>query len=39
MGDQVGFTIYPEAGHDSWTQAYEDPELYEWLLQYRNQGA
>ena len=34
-GGEVRFTIYPEAGHDSWTQAYNDPELYEWLLQQR----
>ncbi len=32
-GGQVKFTIYPEAGHDSWTQAYNDPELYKWLLE------
>ncbi len=25
-------TIYPHAGHDSWTETYENPELYEWLL-------
>lgn len=28
------FTVYPEAGHDSWTQAYADPALYEWLLSH-----
>ena len=26
-------TVYPEAGHDSWTDAYNSPELYDWLLQ------
>mgnify|MGYP002861091214 CR=1 FL=1 len=26
------FTIDPEAGHDSWTKAYADNALYEWLL-------
>jgi predicted peptidase len=31
----VKFTIYPEAGHDSWTATYENPELYEWLLQQK----
>ena len=31
----VKFTIYPEAGHDSWTQAYNDPELYKWLLEQK----
>lgn len=29
---QTKFTIYPEANHDSWTEAYSDPELYKWLL-------
>ena len=28
----VKLTVYPEAGHDSWTEAYNDPELYKWLL-------
>jgi hypothetical protein len=26
------FTLYPDTGHDSWTKAYQDPELYKWLL-------
>lgn len=30
----VKFTIYPEAGHDSWTESYANPELYAWLLQH-----
>ena len=25
-------TLYPEANHDSWTQTYDNPEIYEWLL-------
>ena len=25
-------TIYPEAQHDSWTKAYDDPSLWEWLF-------
>jgi len=28
-------TVYPEAGHDSWTETYDDPELYDWLLQQK----
>ncbi|MCB1230549.1 MAG: prolyl oligopeptidase family serine peptidase [Verrucomicrobiae bacterium] len=28
----VKFTVYPEAGHDSWTQAYDTPELWDWLF-------
>jgi predicted peptidase len=31
-GANVRFTTYPEAGHDAWTQAYAEPELYSWLL-------
>lgn len=31
-GGQPKLTIYPEAGHDAWTEAYNNPELYEWLL-------
>jgi predicted peptidase len=30
-GGNVKFTIYPEAGHDSWTETYNNPELYEWF--------
>ena len=29
------FTIYPEAGHDAWTETYNNPELYEWMLLYK----
>jgi len=32
-GGEPVFTVYPEAGHDSWTESYENPKLYEWLLQ------
>jgi predicted peptidase len=32
-GGNVKLTVYPEVGHDSWKQAYDDPELYTWLLQ------
>lgn len=28
------FTIYPKAGHDSWTETYNNPKLYEWLLSH-----
>ncbi len=30
----VKLTVYPEASHDSWTQAYNTEELYEWLLSH-----
>jgi predicted peptidase len=31
----VEFTVYPEAGHDSWTETYANPMRYEWLLKQR----
>lgn len=31
-GGIVKFTVYPEAGHDSWTETYANPALYEWFL-------
>jgi predicted peptidase len=30
----VKLTVYPEAQHDSWTETYKNPELYEWLLKH-----
>jgi len=30
----IKLTIYPETGHDSWNQAYADPELFAWLLKH-----
>jgi predicted peptidase len=34
-GSDVRFTVYPDAGHDSWTEAYAGSELYEWLLTHK----
>ena len=34
-GGNVKFTVYPEAGHDCWTEAYNNPKLYEWLLEQK----
>lgn len=34
LGADVRFTVYPDAGHDSWTETYNNPELYEWFLQH-----
>jgi len=28
----VKLTVYPEAQHDSWTETYNNPELYAWFL-------
>jgi predicted peptidase len=35
QGAEVRFTVYPEAGHDSWTETYNNPGLYKWLLSHR----
>ena len=34
-GGDVKFTIYPEASHDAWTETYNNPDLYDWLLKQR----
>lgn len=31
-GGDPKLTIYPEAAHDSWTETYDNPAFYEWLL-------
>ncbi len=31
-GGDIQYTEYPEAGHDSWTETYNNPKLYEWML-------
>jgi predicted peptidase len=32
---EVKLTIYPEATHNSWAQTYDNPAIYEWLLQHK----
>lgn len=34
VGGTVQFTIYPDADHDSWTETYNNPDLYTWFLQH-----
>ena len=38
-GSDVKFTVYPEAGHDSWTATYDNPELYTWFLEHTRKKA
>ena len=38
-GGNVKLTVYPKAGHDSWTKTYNNPELYKWLLKHRRSKA
>ncbi len=32
VGGNVKFTVYPEAGHDSWSETYNSQDFYSWLL-------
>jgi predicted peptidase len=36
---EVKLTVYPEAGHDAWTETYKNAELYEWLLEHKRTSA
>lgn len=35
FGGDAKLTVYPSAGHDAWTQTYENQELYDWFLKHR----
>jgi len=35
FNSSVKFTVYPEAQHDSWTESYDNPELYTWFLEHK----
>ncbi len=32
---EARLTVYEDAGHDSWTETYDNPELYQWLLEHK----
>lgn len=33
LGNTARLTVYPDAGHDSWSETYNNPALYEWFRQ------
>ena len=35
MGYEVTFTKYPDVGHDAWTKAYQNDELYSWFTRQK----
>jgi predicted peptidase len=35
----VRFTVYPNATHNSWTETYDNQEVYDWLLAHRRHAA
>jgi len=34
-GGDAKLTVYPEAGHDSWTETYNNQAIYDWFMQHR----
>ena len=36
---EVKYTLYPEATHNSWSETYDNPELYDWFLKHERQTA
>ncbi len=34
-GERIKLTVHAGAGHDSWTQTYDDPAVWEWLFSQR----
>lgn len=34
----VELTVYPEAGHDSWSETYANPEFFRWILAQTREG-
>lgn len=37
-GGRAKLTVYPEAGHDSWTETYNNQAVYDWLLAQRREN-
>lgn len=35
VGDEVKFTLYPKANHNSWDSAFAEPELLPWLFGHK----
>ena len=36
---EAKLTVYPDAGHDSWTETYANPDVYAWLLLHKRKSA
>ncbi len=37
VGNKARLTIYPNVGHNSWTETYDNPKFYEWLLSHQKE--
>jgi predicted peptidase len=38
IGNDAKLTVYPEAGHDSWTETYRNAALYKWFLEHQRRN-
>ena len=38
-GGKAKLTIYPENGHDAWSDTYKNPEVFDWLLSNTNENS
>lgn len=38
FGGNAKITIYPHNEHNAWTDTYNNPEVYEWLLSHKNEN-
>ena len=38
-GKKVKLTLYPGVGHNSWSRAYANEEVYKWLLSHKTSGS
>lgn len=39
LGGDAKLTLYPENGHNAWTDTYNNPEIYTWLLSHKKKEA
>ena len=37
-GGEAKLTVYPENGHDAWSDTYSNPEVFSWLLHQQNKN-
>jgi alpha-beta hydrolase superfamily lysophospholipase len=38
-GKKAKLTLYPGVGHNSWSRAYANEEVYKWLLSHKTSGS
>ena len=38
LGGDAKLTVYPENGHDAWSDTYSNPEVFDWLLKHKNKN-